>query len=114
MKVLKAKHIDLCALIHEKERRRVSLHQLAELNLGEPKHTQGRSMANLDIEALKIACRSDVWQTYRLWQMWRKGDLKIPEPRNDLRRSGKTGSSLAPATTCRTFARLVMPRTRSF
>ena len=64
----------------------MSLHQLAELNLGEPKHTQGRSMANLDIEALKIACRSDVWQTYRLWQMWRKGDLKIPEPRNDLRR----------------------------
>ena len=33
----------------------------------------------------KIACRSDVWQTYRLWQMWRKGDLKIPEPRTGFR-----------------------------
>lgn len=85
LRALKGKHIDLCALIHEKERRRVSLHRLSELNLGEPKHTQGRSMANLDIEGLKVACRSDVWQTYRLWQMWRKGDLKIPEPRSGFR-----------------------------
>jgi hypothetical protein len=81
----KGKHVDLCAVVHEEERRRVSLHRLAELNLGEGKHTQGRSMANLDIEALKVACRSDVWQTYRLWQLWRKGHLKIPEPRNGFR-----------------------------
>jgi hypothetical protein len=78
---LKGKHVDLCAIIHETKRRRVSLHRLAELNLGEPKHTKGRSMANLDIEGLKIACRSDVWQTYRLWHMWCNGGLKIPEPR---------------------------------
>jgi len=85
LKVLKGKHIDLCAIIHEGERRRVSLHRLAELNLGEPKHTQGRSIAKLDIEGLKAACRSDVWQTYRLWEIWRKGDLKIPRPQGRLR-----------------------------
>jgi len=75
---LKAKHVDLCAIIHEAERRWVSLHRLAELNLGEPKHTQGRSVANLDLEGLKVACHSDVWQTYRLWEMWCKGGLKVP------------------------------------
>jgi hypothetical protein len=75
----KGKHVDLFALIAKKEDRWVSLHRLAQLNLGERKHTKGRAIGSLDIEALKEACRSDVWQTYRLWEMWRKGTLKIPE-----------------------------------
>jgi hypothetical protein len=73
-------HIDLFAVILERENRKISLHRLAKLNLGEEKHTKGRSMANLDIEALKKACRSDVWQTYRLWELWRDGQLEIPAP----------------------------------
>jgi len=82
----KGKHIDLCETIYEQENRRVSLHKLAELNLGEKKHTKGRSIANLDLEGLKAACRSDVWQTYRLWELWREGRLHIPERRASLRR----------------------------
>ena len=82
----KGKHIDLFAIIAKKEDRWVSLHDLAQLNLGEQKHTKGRDTANLNIEALKEACRSDVWQTYRLWEMWRKGKLQIPEQRIRVRR----------------------------
>jgi hypothetical protein len=74
------KHIDLYAIIKAETNRSVSLHRLARENLGEPKHTKGRQMANLDIEALKVACRSDVWQTYRLWEMWARGSINIPIP----------------------------------
>ena len=35
-------------------------------------------MVNLDVRALKRACRSDVSQTYRLWELWSKGKLKFP------------------------------------
>ncbi len=73
-------HVDLCheiSLTHHS----VSLHRLSLLNLNEGKHTAGRSMADLDIEALKVACKSDVWQTYRLWDLWRKGTIRIPPPR---------------------------------
>jgi hypothetical protein len=76
----KGKHIDLCheiSLTHHS----VSLHRLSLLNLNEGKLTAGRSMATLDIEALKLACKSDVWQTYRLWDLWRKGTIKVPPPR---------------------------------
>jgi hypothetical protein len=82
----KGKHVDLCAIIFEKEGHGVSLHRLAQLNLGERKHTKGRSVANLNIDELKEACRSDVWQTYRLWELWRKGRLRIPEARPSVRR----------------------------
>src|ERR1700732_4207054 len=37
---VKGKHVDLCAIIFEKEGRGVSLHRLAQLNLGEGKHTK--------------------------------------------------------------------------
>jgi hypothetical protein len=82
----KGKHVDLCAIIFEKNGHGVSLHRLAQLNLGEGKHTKGRSIVNLDIEQLKEACRSDVWQTFRLWQLWRKGQLQIPAPSPGVRR----------------------------
>jgi len=55
----KGLHVDLCheiSLTHHS----VNLHRLSLLNLNEGKHTGGRSMASLDIEALKLACRSDV------------------------------------------------------
>ncbi|MGA2056011.1 MAG: hypothetical protein ABSG88_11925 [Bradyrhizobium sp.] len=76
----KGLHVDLCheiSLTHHS----VSLHRLSLLNLNEGKHTAGRSIAALDIEALKVACKSDVWQTYRLWDLWRKGMIKVPAPR---------------------------------
>jgi hypothetical protein len=77
----KGTHVDLLQEIYEKERRRVSLHRLVERNFGEKKHTKGRNMASLDIDGLKEACRSDVWQTHRLWQLWCDGKLQMPERR---------------------------------
>jgi RNase_H superfamily len=77
----RGKHIDLFEAISDKENRRVGLHRLAQLNLGESKHTEGRSIAKLDLDGLKAACRSDVSQTYRLWELWRDGSLRIPEQR---------------------------------
>jgi hypothetical protein len=76
----KGLHVDLCheiSLTHHS----VSLHRLSLLNLNEGKHTAGRSMAALDVEALKLACKSDVWQTYRLWDLWRKETINVPAPR---------------------------------
>jgi len=75
----KGRHSDLFEEIILASNRRVSLDRLASLNLGEKKHTKGRNMAKLDIEGLKAACRSDVWQTYRLWELWQQGKLQIPE-----------------------------------
>lgn len=81
----KGDHIDLFAIIREKENKWISLDRLAELNLGEKKHTKGRDTQGLDLEPLKAACRSDVWQTYRLWELWCKGQLQIPEQRTGFR-----------------------------
>jgi hypothetical protein len=82
----KIRHHDLFELISIREDRWVSLNDLAQLNLAEKKHTKGRDIANLDLAGLKEACRSDVWQTFRLWEMWRDGTLKIPEQRVRKRR----------------------------
>ena len=72
-------HFDLLDEITKSGHNRVSLHRLALKNLGEKKHTDGRRMDEIEVEGLKIACRSDVWQTYRLWQMWKSGHLQLPE-----------------------------------
>jgi len=93
---VRGKHVDLCQVVYEEENRRISLHRLAELNLGEKKHTKGRSIANLDLEGLKVACRSDVSQTYRLWELWRAGRLQIPEPRPSSRHQGEDDVDLGP------------------
>ncbi len=77
----KGKHIDLCEIVFERAGYGVSLHDLAMLNLAERKHTKGRAMTALDLEGLKEACRSDVWQTHRLWELWRKNNLNIPTRR---------------------------------
>ncbi len=58
---------------------RVSLNQAAQINLGEKKHTDGRKMSVLTIDELRVACRSDVSQTYRLWKLYKAGKLQIPE-----------------------------------
>ena len=35
-------------------------------------------MESLDLDALKVACRSDVSQTYRLWKLHTEGRLQAP------------------------------------
>jgi hypothetical protein len=68
-------HTDLCqeVSIHE---RRMSLDRLAQINFGERKHTKGREMYKLDLEELKIACKSDVEHTYKLWKLYDEGELR--------------------------------------
>ena len=66
-------HVDLCHALAAKGTR-TSLDALALTNFGERKHTHGRAIAGLDYEGMKEACRSDVWQTYRLWELWREGN----------------------------------------
>jgi hypothetical protein len=69
-------HTDLCEIIYRREGRGVSLNALAELNLGEPKHTKGHRIASLDLKGLKLACLSDVSQTHRLWELWKAGNSR--------------------------------------
>jgi DNA polymerase elongation subunit (family B) len=71
-------HIDMHEIMSKLAGFRVSLDKAAQLNLGEKKHTNGRSMAELDINQLKVACQSDVTQTYKLWQLYNQGNLKNP------------------------------------
>lgn len=71
-------HTDIHKIMSSRSGYRVSLHKAVQLNFGEKKKVDGRSMSELDIEKLKEACRSDVDQTYRLWQLEVKGTLKCP------------------------------------
>lgn len=72
------RHVDLFEVAKSATGGFISLHRLAQLNLGETKQVQGQDMADLSIDALKEACRSDVSQTYRLWQLHQRGELKFP------------------------------------
>jgi hypothetical protein len=75
---LNSKHHDLLELVEGKFGHRVRLDDLARENLGERKRVRGRSMADLDIEELKLACQSDVSQTHRLHTKWVDGSLRFP------------------------------------
>jgi hypothetical protein len=75
---LKGAHIDICEIMSARAGFRVSLDLAARLNLGENKHTDGRKMSALGLEEVKLACRSDVFQTYRLYQRFVDGILVIP------------------------------------
>lgn len=80
-------HIDMLDIVYKHCGFKVSLDIMSKLNLGKGKHTQGRSILELDLEKLKIACKSDVRQTYKLWQLYSKKKLKYPEkyiPKYDL------------------------------
>jgi hypothetical protein len=75
---LNAKHHDLLAMVEGKFGRRVRLDDLARENLGERKRVHGRSMVDLDVEELKLACQSDVSQTHRLHTKWLDRSLRFP------------------------------------
>jgi hypothetical protein len=74
----KGRHVDLWEVMREKSGFMVSLDQAAKLNLGRGKHTHGRDMQHFDLEHLKVASRSDVEQTYALWNLYTAGTLKYP------------------------------------
>ncbi len=75
----KGKHIDIYKIMSKESGFRVSLNKAAQLNLNESKHTDGRAMADLNLKKLKIACRSDVCQTYKLWKLFKSKKLNYPE-----------------------------------
>jgi hypothetical protein len=77
----KGTHVDLHKIVSKQAGFRVSLNQMAKLNLGEKKHTDGRKMNLLTLNELKIACRSDVSQTYRLWKLYEAEKLRVPYKR---------------------------------
>lgn len=83
---LNRKHIDLCEEVEQEAGHRLSLDKLSKINLGERKHTDGRRMSSLDLAGLRVACMSDVSQTYRLFLKFVEGSLMIPEntPRSGL------------------------------
>ncbi|WP_276971800.1 ribonuclease H-like domain-containing protein [Ferrimicrobium acidiphilum] len=74
----KDNHFDLLEEIRKTTGASYSLDALALHNLGKHKHTDGRKMEGMDIEALTEACQSDVEQTYALAQMFIQGQLKYP------------------------------------
>jgi hypothetical protein len=78
--LFKFRHIDMMIIARTETEAgfNFSLHKLALLNLGVGKMTKSRDMAALTLDDLKIACRSDVEQTYRLWQLWRDRKIKYP------------------------------------
>jgi hypothetical protein len=76
---LKGEHVDLFEVIYKGCGQRVSLDNAVYQNLGQRKHTAGRSMAELNIAELSIACKSDVDQTYLLWKKYNEGTLAVPE-----------------------------------
>jgi hypothetical protein len=71
-------HDDLLEIIHDQVGYWVSLNDMSRANLGERKQVSGRQMETLDLEKLKNACRSDVWQAKRLWDLYQTGQLTIP------------------------------------
>ena len=74
----KGKHIDIHKIMSKESGFRVSLNKATRLNLNESKHTCGRAMKELSLTKLKIACRSDVCQTYKLWKLFKNGKLEYP------------------------------------
>lgn len=72
-------HIDIHFIMTDAAGFRVSLDKAVNLNFGERKHTNGRDMEALTLDDLKIACRSDVSQTYRLWLAHVNKKLVIPQ-----------------------------------
>lgn len=79
---IKGRHIDLCEIMTGLAGFRIKLDLAVSLNLDERKHTDGRKMDALNPEDLELACRSDVCQTYRLYQRYLNGTLLIPERRS--------------------------------
>lgn len=73
------RHVDLHTVMSEMSGFRVSLNLALQLNLNQSKHTDGGSIAELNIRKLKIARKSDVRQIYRLWQLWADGKLSVAQ-----------------------------------
>lgn len=78
---IRGQHLDIHEIMTAAAGFRVSLHKAVQVNFEERKHTAGRAMSELSLEQLKEACRSDVSQTYRLWQAYEKKCLRMPTRR---------------------------------
>ena len=72
------------------------LDALARLNLDEKKHTDGRKMEEISGEELIEACKSDVSQTKRLYEMWLTDPKSISYPKKRQRKWIYTGNDDTP------------------
>jgi len=77
------KSLDLLKELNKFHGYRAKLGALAKLNFGEKKHTLGRKMSEIVGEELIEACKSDVSQTKRLYEMYLQGidSIKYPTSR---------------------------------
>ena len=76
-------------LLHELEKIhgfKASLDALVKLNLGEKKHTKGRKLTEIVGDELIEACKSDVRQTKRLYELYLKDISSIKYPNKRQRR----------------------------
>ena len=95
--------IDLCLELEKLHGYRANLDGLSRLNLNEKKHTGGREMTNLNFDELKTACKSDVSQTLRLYEMFKNNKKSIKYPSRSQRNYlDNTESLLGPFTNLRT------------
>jgi DNA polymerase elongation subunit (family B) len=72
------KSVDIHAIASKRAGFRVSLDELARLNLDEPKKIKGKSLVTATLKELKEGCKSDVSQTFRLYKLHLKNSLEIP------------------------------------
>jgi len=75
---LRIKSTDLYRIVAEQTGKKVGQNNLSVVNLGETKHTAGNLIPNLEISAIKKACKSDVNQLYRLYKLYSRGRLRVP------------------------------------
>lgn len=75
----RVRHCDIHEIMSARAGFRVSLNRAVEVNFGERKHTDGRSMQGMSLPLLKAACRSDVSQTYQLFLRYCAGTLAVPQ-----------------------------------
>lgn len=79
-------HTDLCEEAFRLAGYGLSLDVLARENLGQGKLFKGIDLPKLPIGQIIRGCKSDVAQTYRLYNLWKRGTLRTPvNPRNVLR-----------------------------
>ena len=86
---IRGKHIDMWEIFRKRAGYWVGLDKAVKVNFNERKHTSGRKMKGFNIEKLKVACRSDVDQTYRLWKLYKNVNLKCRTQKNENEKNEK-------------------------
>lgn len=74
----KGEHIDLCELIRNRTNIRYSLNSLIQLNLSLARKVKGKSLNKIPMNELEETCELDAKQTFELWKLYDRDQLKYP------------------------------------